>query len=150
MICRRVARHCFTPCVVLPILLTPVVQATEAGWELLAGETGHSSRWGSGWQDLPTPTDFGGGDRLRLRIGGTASKILVRLLPRGVSPDSSVGVMGGALSVPDSRVVEIVVDSDRKNVVQISVHGGPNPWGRFRLGPDNGPATLESVELSRR
>jgi len=116
---------------------------------LLAGETGLSPRWGSGWLDLPTVTDFAAGDVLQLRIGGTAAKVLVRLLPEGTFPDSSVGIVGGAVIVPENRIVDIVLDNDRKNIIQISVHGGPNPWGRFLLGGGNGPATLESATLVR-
>lgn len=117
--------------------------------KLLAGEIGSSPRWGSGWLDLVTPTDFSKGDRLRLRIGGTASKILVRLLPEGKFPDSSVGIMNGPITVPENRIVEVVLDMDRKDIIQISVHGGPNPWGNFPLGGGNGPAILEAAELIR-
>lgn len=117
--------------------------------QLLAGEIGSSPRWGSGWLDLATVTDFAKDDVLRLQIGGTASKVLVRLLPEGKFPDSSVGIIGGAVTVPENRIVEVVLDNDRKNIIQISVHGGPNPWGIFPLGGGNGPATLESATLVR-
>ncbi|MBZ0193240.1 MAG: hypothetical protein K8F34_16330 [Candidatus Kuenenia stuttgartiensis] len=117
--------------------------------QLLAGEIGSSSRWGSGWLDLAAITDFAKGDRLRLQIGGTANKVLVRLLPEGRFPDSSVGIVGGAVTVPENRIVEVVLDEDRKGIIQISVHGGPNPWGRFRLGGGNGPATLDAARLVR-
>lgn len=115
----------------------------------LAGEIGSSSHWGSGWLDLATVTDFAAGDVLRLRIGGTASKVLVRLLPEGKFPDSTVGIVGGAVTVPENRIVEVVLDEDRKGIIQISVHGGPNPWGGFPLGGGNGPATLEAARLVR-
>lgn len=115
----------------------------------LAGETGSSSRWGSGWLDLATVADFAAGDVLRLRIGGKANKVLVRLLPEGKFPDSSAGIVGGAITVPENRVVEVVLGEDRKGIIQISVHGGPNPWGRFPLGGGNGSATLEAAILVR-
>ena len=113
----------------------------------LTGASGSSSQWGSGWIDLAPAVDFKKGDRLKLLIGGTANKILVRLLPKGQSPDTSVGLVGGPVDVPKSRVVEVELTQDRKQVIQISVHGGPNPWGKFLLGHDNGPASLESAEL---
>lgn len=113
----------------------------------LTGTIGFSSRWGSGWLDLEVVTDFRKGDRLRLTIGETADRILVRLLPKGVSPDESVGIIGGVVAVPKNRIVEVALDTDRKGITQISVHGGPNPWGRFPQGSGNGPATLEAVEL---
>ena len=115
--------------------------------QLLAGETGSSQRWGSGWLDLAKITDFTAGDMLRLRIGGSANKVLVRLLPEGKFPDSSVGTVNGPISVPKNRIVQVVLDKKRKDIIQISVHGGPNPWGKYPLGDGNGPATLEMVEL---
>jgi hypothetical protein len=129
---------------------TEVAPSEPVHTEMLAGDFGSSSQWGSGWLDLATPMDFGKGDRLRLRIGGQAANILVRLLPRGTSPDSSVGMIGGAISVPEGRVVEVDLDTDHKEIVQISVHGGPNPWGRFPLGAGNESATIEAAELIRR
>lgn len=117
--------------------------------EFLTGDIGSSSRWGSGWLDLATPLHLRTGDRLRLRIGGGASKVLVRLLPRGTSPDSSVGIIGGPIEVPEDKTVEVLLDTERQEIVQISVHGGPNPWGRFPLGAGNGPATIEAAELIR-
>ncbi|NQT21090.1 MAG: hypothetical protein HQ592_15385 [Planctomycetes bacterium] len=116
--------------------------------KLLAGELGSSSRWCSGWLDLATTTDFAKSDLLRLRIGGTATKILVRLLPKGISADRPHGIIGGAITVADNRIVEVVFDTDRKGIVQISIHGGPNPWGRYPLGASNGClVTIESAEL---
>jgi len=115
----------------------------------LIGETGSSWHWGSGWLDLATPTDFMKGDRLRLKIGGTATKILVRLLPKGISPDLPQGIIGGVITVPESRIVEVSLDTDHKEIIQISVHGGPNPWGMYPLGGSNGPATLAAAELCR-
>lgn len=125
--------------------------APEAKHEskVLDGEVGSSSRWGSGWINLAAVTNFSAGDVLRLRIGGTANKVIVRLLPEGKSPDSSVGVVGGTIKVPENRIVDVTLDEDRRDIIQISVHGGPNPWDRFPLGGDNEGATLESAELVR-
>jgi len=108
----------------------------------LFGEIGASSRWGSGWLDLAAPTDFLKGDRIRLKIGGSASKILVRLLPKGQDPGTSIGLIGGTITVPEDRIVEVTLKYDRREIIQVSVHGGPNPWNR-PLGGGNGPATIE-------
>lgn len=128
------------------VMLTHLVLSGAVSAETLAGATGSSSQWGSGWLDFAPPVDFTKGERLRLLIGGTANKILVRLLPKGASPDTSTGIVGGAFDVPKSRIVEVTLPQDRKQIVQISVHGGPNPWGKFPLGGGNGPATIESAE----
>ncbi|HXM24117.1 MAG TPA: hypothetical protein VN948_22875 [Terriglobales bacterium] len=114
--------------------------------QTLAGVTGSSSQWGAGWLDLAPPIDFAKGEHLKLFIGGSADKILVRLLPKGASPDTSAGIIPGVVNVPKSRIVEVTIPENRKQVAQISVHGGPNPWGKFPLGGGNGPATIESAE----
>ena len=128
------------------VMLIHLVLSGAVGAETLAGATGSSSQWGSGWLDLAPPVDFTKGERLKLLIGGTANKILVRLLPKGALPDMSAGIVGGAIDVPKSRIVEVTLPQNRKQVVQISVHGGANPWGKFPLGGGNGPATIESVD----
>lgn len=114
----------------------------------LLGEIGSSPRWGSGWLDLEAPTDFLKGDRVRIKVGGSASKILVRLLSKGRSPDTSAGRIGGTITVPEDRIVEVTLKYDRKEIIQVSVHGGPNPWN-IPLGGGNGPATIEEGELIR-
>ncbi|MGA2902749.1 MAG: hypothetical protein ABSD98_02885 [Candidatus Korobacteraceae bacterium] len=135
------------PCtIVFLAILYLLALPGAANAQALAGATGASSQWGSGWLDLGPPVDFTKGDRLKLLIGGTATKVVVRLLPKGASPDMSVGIVLGVIDVPRSRIVEITIPEERKQVVQISVHGGPNPWGRFPLGGGNGPATIESAE----
>ena len=114
----------------------------------LLGEIGSSPRWGSGWLDLATPTDFLNGDRFRIKVGGSATKVLVRLLSEGQSPDTSTGRIGGTITVPEDRIIEITLKYDRREIIQISIHGGPNPWN-ILLGGGNGPATLEEAEIIR-
>jgi hypothetical protein len=111
----------------------------------VSGTQGASSQWGSGWIDVPTTTEFKKGERLRLALGGAATKVLVRILRSGESPDDPTGMVG-QFDVSKSRIVEVTLKEDLKSVKQISVHGGPNPWGRFPLGGGNGPATLAGVE----
>jgi hypothetical protein len=77
--------------------------------ELLSGETGTSSQWDSGWLALDSPTDFKNGDKLRLTIGGTASNIKVRLLPRGQFPETTAGILPGVIEVPKTRTVEVIL-----------------------------------------
>jgi len=127
--------------VLLPLALPGTVSS-----QTLAGAPGSSSQWGSGWLDLAPAVDFAKGEHLKLFVGGSADKILVRLLPKGASPDTSTGIIPGVVNVPKSRIVVVILPEDRKQVVQISVHGGPNPWGKFPLGGGNGPATIESAE----
>lgn len=76
--------------------------------------------------------------------------MVIRLLARTESPETSAGIIGGMVDVPEDRVVDVILDTDRKSIKQISVHGGHNPWGKFPLGSSNGPATLESAEINPR
>jgi hypothetical protein len=123
------------------------LQGGCACWHSLPGNVGYSSHWDSGWLDLVKVTSFHEGDKLKLKIGGTATKIVVRLLEKGASPDEPVGIDGGIVDVPKSKVVEIALQDDHTDVTQISVHGGINPFGLYPLGGGNGPAALLSAEL---
>ncbi len=124
-------------------------RVSSGGTSRVSGRTGVSSRWGSAWLDLGTVTEFFRGDRLRLTIGGTAEQVLVRLLPRGSSPDKPVGILPETYSVPPNRILEVLLNSNHSGITQISVHGGPNPWGMYPLGDENGSATLTDVVLVR-
>lgn len=139
------ARTAFSLLPIVLYLAAPDVITAEP----LTGTPGSSAQWGSGWIDLAPPVDFSKGDRLRLVVGGSAGKILVRLLHKGQSPDSSVGVLTGPIDVPKTRIVEVPLREPRAQIIQISVHGGSNPWGKFPLGGGNGPATIESAERIR-
>lgn len=123
------------------------VHCAESKSTVLKGRIGASSRWGSGWIDLASARDFAKDDVLQLKIGGTAKSILVRLIAKGQSPDSANGIIGVGVNVPDDRIIKIKLSSAYYNIVQISVHGGSNPWGKYPLGESNGPATLEVAEL---
>lgn len=131
----------------LLVVISVIVSSTiNLSAESLDGAIGSSSRWSVGWLDLEKITDFKKGDRLKITVGGTAKKILLRFLPKGADPNDPIGIDGGPRQVPNSRVIEVVVESDHKNIRQISVHGGPNPWGDFPLGQDNGAATIINAE----
>ncbi len=116
----------------------------------LHGEPGEGAGPGfaSGWIDLSPAEDFRAGDRLRILVGGTARRVLVRLLPRGVPPTLSAGILGAPVDVPASRQIEVEIADPKKDIWQISVHGGTHPF-KVPLGADNGPATLVSVWLVR-
>jgi hypothetical protein len=114
--------------------------------EPLKGRIGSSEKWGSGWIDLDKMTDFKPGDKLKLRIGGTAEKIVVRFLAKDEDPNDPAGIDGGIIKVPESRVVQVTLEAGHEHIVQISVHGGPSPWNLYSLGGGNGPAKIVSAE----
>lgn len=119
-------------------------QSQAQDCQKLVGTIGASPQWGSGWIDVSS-MDLDAGNHLRLVIGGSAEKILVRILRQGESPDSAAGILDQFV-VPENRVIDLKLDQAFKDVHQISVHGGPNPWGQFPLGGGNGPATLMGAE----
>jgi hypothetical protein len=131
------------------VVCTTLVQPVELRAETLEGSVGNSAKWGVGWLDLESFTDFKTGDQLEIRVGGTAKRVLVRFLRKGASPDSPDGIEGGPWNVPANRVLTITLGQDRRRVGQISVHGGVNPWGTYPLGKGNGPATVISIERKK-
>lgn len=112
----------------------------------VACQPGASPQWKSGWCDFGTPVSFNQGERLRLAVGGSAKQIIVRLLPRGTDSNTTIGVYPTLLNVPENRFVEFTVPNNTSDIVQISVHGGPNPFGQYPINPGNGPATISGVE----
>jgi hypothetical protein len=112
----------------------------------LKGKVGSSSQWGSGWIDLVPVVDLRQGDKLKLTIGGTAKRIVVRLLAMGEDPSDPVGIVDTDVPVPQDRVVTVTLKEEHPRTVQISVHGGPNPWNKYSLGGGNGAATLQKAE----
>lgn len=109
--------------------------------------TGKSRKHGSGWITFDPPKDLQAGNMLELFIGGSAQKVIVRLLPEGKSPDFPTGVLPEIFVVPDNRLLSVVLKENHPAVSHVSVHGGPNPWGKFPLGENNGPATLERISV---
>jgi len=125
------------------------IKTGVSAYHRLNGEIGASARWGSGWLNLSAARQFHRGDRLRLKLGGTAKKIVIRLLPQGADPNEPQVIVGDVTVVPDNRIVELILDTDVADVVQISVHGKSNPWGLYDLGAANGPATLLTCEEAK-
>ena len=114
----------------------------------LRGRAGSSSQFCSGWIDLRKIMDFQEGDTLIIGVGGTAKKVLVRLLAKGEDPNSASGIVGGPQNVPKNRTLKVILESDYNQIVQISVHGGSNPF-YVPLGENNGCATLINVILNK-
>lgn len=115
------------------VLAAQLPQATKTTWQRIPGTPGVDGRYGSGYLDLATLVTFVQGERLRLRIGGTAQKVVVRLLPAGSSPSEAVGIID-TFAVPIDRVLVLTLDTQHPQVRQISVHGGPKPWDIYDLG----------------
>lgn len=128
--------------IVFVLLICPINLWAEP----LRGVVGLSARWGVGWIDLQSFTDFKRGEQLTIKVGGTAKKVIVRFLEKGVFPDYPLGIEGGPLTVPANRILIVILKRDHHRIAHVSVHGGPNPWGEFPLGKSNGPASIVSIE----
>lgn len=129
------------------LLLTGFLGVGAVFSQTLNGQpgSGSGSGWQASWLDLKPNQSFKNGETLRLRVEGNAENFLVRLLPVTSQPSSSDGIEGPVRKVPKSGALDIKLERDHPNVKQISVHAGPEAWGR-PLGPNNGTITIVSVE----
>jgi hypothetical protein len=114
---------------------------------LLAGSKGKAA--GDGWQsaylNLVPRRDFRVGDRLKIRLLGSAKHVLVRFLPDGTPQDKNDGIEGGIRVVNSEKILEITLATDHFDISQISVHAGHFAW-ETDLGSNNGTVTLVSIE----
>lgn len=112
----------------------------------IACQPGASPQYGSGWCEFTNAVDLKKGERIRLAVGGAAQRVIVRLLPKGADPTTTVGVIPTVMTVPTTRFLEITLPYDAPLTIQISVHGGASPWNQYPLGPNNGAATISGME----
>lgn len=130
-----------------------ISQSSCNSYEEIEGTLGSSDDWGSGWIDLRDNRNFEKGQKIVLKVGGTAENIVVRFLPVGTNPGSPRMILKSGsppspiIEINDSRLVEITINKDYTSIQQISVHGGPKVFGIYDLGEDNGSATLVSVSM---
>ena len=110
-------------------------------------QLGYSSRWGSSWCDLGHPQDISAGSTVEIHLKpGGAKKVLVRFLASQDDPNNNVGIVGGMFEVPSDGIVRLPLTKDRKDIKQISVHGGPRAWDTD-LGQENGPAIIQGITV---
>lgn len=134
-----------------PILAGSPVSPTTAPSKLtsilLVGSKGKSAGddWQSAYLKLAPRRDFKVGDRLKIRLLGSAKKVLVRFLPTGTPPDKDDGIEGDVRLVPENKILEIALTTEHPDVCQISVHAGHYAWNTD-LGQKNGPVDLVSIE----
>ena len=134
--------------IILTLFLTGILICNVWGQQL-HGKIGSSRQYYSGWLDLQSITKFQIGDELIIRVGGTAQQVLIRLLPKDGDPSSPIEIVGNARRVPPDHVIRVILESNYSQIKQISVHGGPSPWGQYDLGATNGYATIVNVILRR-
>jgi hypothetical protein len=71
-------------------------------------------------------------------------KVYIRLLHQGASPSDDEEEVG-TFDIK-TNLVEFTLDHDYPNIVQVSAHGGPNPFGTHDLGPGNGAVRVKRVD----
>jgi hypothetical protein len=117
--------------------------------EEIAGRPDQAS--GSGWQsaymDLEPPRDFKKGDRLVIRVEGSAEYVKVRLLPQTGNPSQPTGVLGPKLKVPAGGRLELTLNEARPKVRQISVHAGKEAWGEV-INPTGGDIKIQRIDVN--
>lgn len=115
--------------------------------ETLDCKLSSSAKWGSGSCDLKPSVTLREGMCVRVRVGGTASQVILRATRSGESMAKENTFLGETVTLGDDRVVVAEVPKTLDKVRTISVHGGKRAWRvEFRHG--NGPATAESVEYA--
>jgi hypothetical protein len=141
----RIATAIGSMCMILTLVFVTLVAA-----EPLVGTTDSAAgdRWQASWLDLKPPLSFKKGERLLIKVEGSAENVLVRFLPSGSSPSSSDGIEGSTRKVPVAKTLDVKIERDHPNVKQISVHGGREAWGR-PLGGNNGDVRIISIERAR-
>ena len=99
----------------------------------------------SSWIDLTNMTNFRPGERLKITVQGTAENVVSELLPQGYI-QLIAGHRGRRHEGSQRRSFGSAAEKEeRRNVVQISVHGSQKAWN-ISLGSGNGPVTLEGVD----
>lgn len=123
-------------------------QSTVLGTEL-AGKSGQASgpNWQSAYTDLDTVRDFKKGDRIVIRVEGSAEWVKVRLLPQNGNPDQPTGLIGDKIKVPAGGKLEIILREDRLRIKQISVHAGKEAWGEV-INPKGGKIKILRIDIN--
>lgn len=115
----------------------------------LAGRPDQAS--GSGWQsaymDLDPVRDFKKGDRLVIRVEGSAEWVKVRLLPERGNPSQPTGIVGSKMKVPAGGKLMVTLREDRPRIKQISVHAGKEAWGVV-LNPKGGDIKILGIDVN--
>lgn len=129
------------------VALMPI-QYNAFGGEL-AGTPGQSSgsNWQSAYLDLEPIHDFKKGDKIVIRVEGSAEWVKVRLLPKNGNPSQPTGIVGSKIKVPAGGRLVVTLSEDRPRVKQISVHAGKEAWGKV-LNPKGGEIYILGIDVN--
>ncbi len=115
----------------------------------LAGKPDHASgsNWQSAYMDLVPVRDFKKGDRIVIRVEGSAEWVKVRFLPESGNPSQPTGIVGSKMKVPAGRKLMVTLRKDRPRIKQISVHAGKEAWGEV-LNPKDGDIKIIGIDVN--
>lgn len=137
----------------LSVLLTiltvlPLTEVVAFGVEI-AGKIDQASgsNWQSAYMDLVPVRDFRRGDRIVIRVEGSAEWVKVRLLPQNGNPVQSTGIISSRIRVPAGGRIRITLRENHPRVAQISVHAGREAWGEV-LNPQGGEIKIIGVDVN--
>jgi hypothetical protein len=125
-----------------------LVHSTALGVEVTGTiDQASGPSWQSAYIDLDPPRDFKKGERLVIRVEGSAEWVKVRLLPQNGKAEQPTGVVGSKIKIPAGGKLELTLREDRPRVKQISVHAGKEAWGEV-INPKGGEVKILSVDLN--
>jgi hypothetical protein len=115
----------------------------------LAGKPDQASgsNWQSAYLDLDPIRDFKKGDRIVIRVEGSAEWVKVRLLPEMGNPSQPTGIVGSKMKVPAGGKLIVTLPEDRPRIRQISVHAGKEAWGSV-LNPNGGDIKILGIDAN--
>jgi hypothetical protein len=135
--------------VTLSVIAVALSMSSVSNAVEIAGKPDQSA--GSGWQsaymDLDPPKDFKKGDRLVIRVEGSAEFVKLRLLPQTGNPSQPTGVLGAKMKVPPGGKIEVTLAEAHPQVKQISVHAGREAWGEV-INPNGGEIKIQRIDLN--
>lgn len=132
----------------LATFLLVFIEAPAFSVELF-GHPGQASgyKWQSAYMDLDSAQDFHRGDRIVIRVEGSAEWVKVRLLPESGNPSQPTGLIGSKIKVPANGNLIIKLGEDRPRIIQISVHAGKEAWGDI-INPKGGEIKILRIDLN--
>lgn len=139
------ASKLFSTVITLLALSAPIASSAEE----IAGRPDQAAgpNWQAAFMDLNPPKDFKKGDRLVIRVEGSAEYVKVRLLPENGNASQPTGVVGSKMKIPPGGKIALTLMEARPKVKQISVQAGREAWGEV-INPNGGDIKIQRIDLN--
>lgn len=135
--------------VLLTVVVVSMVTQLAAFSAELSGKPDQASgsNWQSAYMDLDPVRDFKKGDRIVIRVEGSAEWVKVRLLPQSGNPSQPTGIVSTKMKVPAGGKLSVTLREDRPQIKQISVHAGKEAWSEV-LNPKGGEIKIIGIDVN--